>query len=65
MNPKTIEVIRKMLQNEVEDAKGKMLHEIEFYNREEYVKKAIAAYREVYGAQQDFEEWAEKQEEKE
>lgn len=68
MKPETIEFIRKKLQASVEIAEKSMMYAIQSSGVdgvssgvEEFVKK----YQEAYWAMEDFEEWADEQEEDE
>lgn len=68
MKPETIEFIRKKLQTSVEIAEKSMMYAIQSSavdgvspGVEEWVKK----YKEAYRALEDFEEWADEQEEDE
>ncbi len=65
MKPETIEVIRKRLTSDLEQAEKNLLFQIQMSNVEGVsagVEEKIKKYREAYDILKDFEDWAEEQE---
>ena len=62
MRPETIEVIHRILQMEVSEKKDVMMRAIESGIGKVGVEQAIEAYRSVYRALDDFEDWMDEQE---
>lgn len=62
MKPETIEVIHRILQMEVSEKKDLLMRVIESGSGKVGVEPAIEAYRAVYRALDDFEDWVDEQE---
>lgn len=65
MKTETIEVIRKKLTSDLEQAEKNLLWQIQMSNVEgvsDRVEEMIREYREAYDILKDFEDWAEEQE---
>ena len=65
MKPETIEVIRKRLKSDLEQAENNLLWQIQMSNVGGVslgVEEKIRKYREAYDIQKDFEDWAEENE---
>lgn len=65
MKPETIEVIRKRLTSDLEQAEKNLLWQIQMSSADGVsigVEEKIRKYREAYDILKDFEEWAEERE---
>ena len=65
MKPETIEVIRKRLTSDLEQAEKNLLWQIQMSSADGVslgVEEKIRKYREAYDILKDFEDWAEEQE---